>query len=287
MPVTDRHQRLCDTRLYLVATVPPVAKGADPPAFWWTALEASVRGGATAVQLRFKGATTADRIQLARKARQLLGEQPLLIVNDDLEAALDDAVDGLHLGRDDAVRLLVGPERPSDTAVAIRRLFAALPQGLHARFRLRAVSRLGFQSLEVWDGLALARQRLGPERLLGTSTRNCLEVELALRAGADHMGFGAMAPTRTKDDTRPASPAELAHCARRFPTAPLFPIGGLGPRTLGPVLDAGVARAAVGSALLDAADPWAVAAELVRMLGTARPPRRLPPEEADGSAERG
>jgi thiamine-phosphate pyrophosphorylase len=66
-----------------------------------TAREA-VAGGATVVQLRDKNASSAGLVEtgLALKAA-LAGSGALLIVNDDVEAAIAIGADGLHIGQDD------------------------------------------------------------------------------------------------------------------------------------------------------------------------------------------
>ena len=59
----------------------------------------AVAEGATVVQLRLKHATTDELVERGRR----LGELPaLLIVNDDVEAALRLRADGVHLGRSDS-----------------------------------------------------------------------------------------------------------------------------------------------------------------------------------------
>ena len=58
---------------------------------------AAVEGGVTVVQLRVK-APTEQVVQAGRGFREL---PATFIVNDDVEAALELAADGVHLGRDD------------------------------------------------------------------------------------------------------------------------------------------------------------------------------------------
>lgn len=218
-----RIARLAQCRLYLVASVPVGSDPADPGPAWWRAVEGAVRGGAGAVQLRAKGTTTATLIGLLIRARERLAPSTLLIVNDDLDAARGSGADGLHLGREDAE--VLGGAGPG------------------ARGR----------------GLRHARQLLGLEALLGASTRSLREVLDAVAAGADHVGFGALAASATKSDSVLASPGELAATLRAHPGLPIFPIGGLGPDTLGIILAAGARRAAVGAAVLGAPDPEAAA----------------------------
>ena len=76
------------------------------------AARAAVQGGATVVQLRLKGAATAEVVEAGRPFREL---PVLFVVNDDVEAALALDADGVHLGRGDpgveratGARLLLG-----------------------------------------------------------------------------------------------------------------------------------------------------------------------------------
>ncbi|OWV70625.1 thiamine-phosphate synthase [Rhizobium sp. R634] len=71
-------------------------------------------GGATMVQLRDKHAGTARMIETGRALKQVLhGTSTLLIVNDDVEAAIAIGADGLHIGQDDMdardARQMIGP----------------------------------------------------------------------------------------------------------------------------------------------------------------------------------
>ena len=61
--------------------------------------QAAVDAGATVVQLRVKGATTA---QLVERGRPFGGLGATFVVDDDVEAALELGADGVHLGRGDA-----------------------------------------------------------------------------------------------------------------------------------------------------------------------------------------
>jgi thiamine-phosphate pyrophosphorylase len=58
----------------------------------------AVEGGATVVQLRLKGAPTAEVVERGRPFGDLPGT---FIVNDDVDAAIELNADGVHLGRDD------------------------------------------------------------------------------------------------------------------------------------------------------------------------------------------
>ena len=58
----------------------------------------AVEGGATVIQLRLKGASTAEIVETGRPFR---GLPVTFVVNDDVEAALELRADGVHLGRTD------------------------------------------------------------------------------------------------------------------------------------------------------------------------------------------
>ena len=63
-----------------------------------TAMRA-VEGGATVIQLRLKGARTEEVVEVGRPFR---GLPAIFVVNDDVDAALALAADGVHLGQNDS-----------------------------------------------------------------------------------------------------------------------------------------------------------------------------------------
>ncbi|MBY3029694.1 thiamine phosphate synthase [Rhizobium leguminosarum] len=75
----------------------------------------AIAGGATMVQLRVKHAGTIGMIETGRALKQALdGTGALLIVNDDVEAAIAIGADGLHIGQEDMdamrARTMIGPD---------------------------------------------------------------------------------------------------------------------------------------------------------------------------------
>ncbi len=90
----------------------------------------AVREGATVVQLRVKGATTAEVVARGRDFRTLAA---MFVINDDVDAALALGADGVHLGDEDpgahraiAAGLLVGMSASEpDSAAACARAGAA------------------------------------------------------------------------------------------------------------------------------------------------------------------
>jgi len=106
-----------------------------------------------------------------------------------------------------------------------------------------------------------ARQRLGPDRLIGLSTRTPAQIDAAAQADVDYIGVGPVNETPTKPGRAAVGLALVEYAARRA-TLPFFAIGGISPANVDRVRDAGGARVAVVRALTEAADPAASAREL-------------------------
>lgn len=78
-------------------------------------VRSALRGGARAVQLRNKGETARDRLQLGRRLRDLTRDSgALLLVNDRLDLALALSADGIHVGPDDLPVGVVRSAMPND-----------------------------------------------------------------------------------------------------------------------------------------------------------------------------
>jgi thiamine-phosphate pyrophosphorylase len=84
----------------------------------------AVKGGATVVQLRVKGATTADLVDRGGPIRDL---PALFVVDDDVEAAVRLGADGVHLGRDDP-----GAERALAAGLLLGRSAAGVAEAVAA-----------------------------------------------------------------------------------------------------------------------------------------------------------
>jgi thiamine-phosphate pyrophosphorylase len=115
----------------------------------------------------------------------------------------------------------------------------------------------GADGLHVGDDdlpTAEARRIIGPAMLLGRSTRTLAEARAAIAAGADHVGFGPMFSTRTKEiAAEPRGLDALREVAGAL-GAPVVAIGGITLETVGDVARAGAAAAAVIEDLLSRGD---------------------------------
>jgi thiamine-phosphate pyrophosphorylase len=115
----------------------------------------------------------------------------------------------------------------------------------------------------------VARRLLGPDALVGATTRSLAQIEAAAAAGADHVGLGPIFPTSTKHVAHvPLGLDGLARVAGRAPL-PVVAIAGIGLETIGAVAAAGAWCAAVAGALLGADDVRARAERLQRAFSAA------------------
>jgi thiamine-phosphate pyrophosphorylase len=110
------------------------------------------------------------------------------------------------------------------------------------------------------EGVAAARARLGPGRLVGASCYDRLGLaRAAVAAGADYVAFGSFFPSPTKPNAVRAD-VGLLRRARRELTVPLVAIGGMTPENGISLVAAGADMLAAIGAVFGAADPRAAAA---------------------------
>ena len=112
------------------------------------------------------------------------------------------------------------------------------------------------------DGaVAVARALLGPEKLIGVSTRTIKEAQRAAAAGADYIGLGSLYPTATKGDAVVVG-LERLKAVRTAVALPIVAIGGIDRDNAGAVIAAGADCIAVISAVMQAPRPDLAAGEL-------------------------
>ena len=104
------------------------------------------------------------------------------------------------------------------------------------------------------EGLATAREALGPGRILGVSCYGDLDLaEAAAKAGADYLAFGSVFPSVTKPGASRVSLETLREARCRF-DLPVAAIGGITLDNAPEVIAAGADLLAVVSDLFDAMD---------------------------------
>jgi thiamine-phosphate diphosphorylase len=86
--------------------------------------------------------------------------------------------------------------------------------------------------------------------------------------GADYIAVGAMFPTGTKLDTRPAG-VETLRQVKGSVGVPVIAIGGINASNIGQIADAGADSACVATAVTKADDPEAATRELSNLFSQA------------------
>jgi thiamine-phosphate pyrophosphorylase len=102
--------------------------------------------------------------------------------------------------------------------------------------------------------IGFAREMLGPQRIIGRSTKNPEEMQQAIADGADYIGVGPVYETPTKAG-RAAAGLDYVRYAVKQAAIPWFAIGGISAETLADVLTAGAERVAVVRAIMAAEHP--------------------------------
>ena len=168
-------------------------------------------------------------------------------------------------------------EQPREAQVELARQLGRLCRDAGATFLVNDSAALARDCaadgvhLGQGDGsISAARTILGPEKLIGVSTRTVAQAQRAESEGADYIGLGAMFPTGSKDDAELVGVARLRQ-VRQAVRLPIVAIGGIVYANAGEVIDAGADALAVISAV--AADPRPVLAarELALLFNRRKP----------------
>ena len=120
---------------------------------------------------------------------------------------------------------------------------------------------VGQDELSVKD----VRSIVGVDRLIGVSTHDLQQARQAVLDGANYIGVGPTFPSPTKVFEQYTGVRLLKDVADDL-KIPAFAIGGIGPENILEVIDSGISRVAVSSAVTGASDPAEAARHLMRML---------------------
>jgi len=121
---------------------------------------------------------------------------------------------------------------------------------------------LGQQDLPI----AIARQILGPQAIIGRSTTSPKEMSKAIAEGADYLGVGPVYPTPTKPG-KAAAGLEYVRYALANSPLPWYAIGGIDTNNISQVIAAGARKIAEVRAIMDAENPTQVTQNLLSQLG--------------------
>lgn len=231
--------------------------------------------GAACKQLRYRVYTLESRL-FAGDRRQRLRECRLYLVtspNENLLAITEAALRGglrLVQYRDKDSHDQVRWQRARDLQQLCRQYGALLLVNDRVDLALAVEAdgvHLGQQDLPV----AVARQLLGPDKIIGRSTTNPQEMAKAIAEGADYIGVGPVYATPTKAGKAPAGLDYVRYAAANA-SLPWFAIGGIDGQNLEQVTSAGAPRVAIVRAIMEAENPQQVTAQLITQLQTNKTP---------------
>ena len=176
------------------------------------------------------------------------------------QAALDGGADTIQYRRKQGATRLMLQE-----AIAIREACRRKKVTLIVNDRVDVALFSDADGVHVGDEdlpVSLAREILGPGRIIGGSAYDAQGAQARLRDGADYGGIGPVFSTTSKPDAGPV--LGLAGLARAVREAkfPLIAIGGINAENLAEVLATGVYGVAVLGAVCLADDPAAEVAKL-------------------------
>ncbi|MCI5600578.1 MAG: thiamine phosphate synthase [Hallerella sp.] len=109
--------------------------------------------------------------------------------------------------------------------------------------------------------VAMARKLMGPNKIVGATTKTVPQALEAYKQGADYLGVGAIYPTTTKVVTILTSVETLKEIVKAVPI-PVNAIGGLNKENIGVLRGTGIAGICAVSAIQKSSDPEAAAREL-------------------------
>jgi thiamine-phosphate pyrophosphorylase len=226
-------------------------------------------------RLRYVSYTLERAIGITRSSLERLAGARLYVLIDGRTSMEDFARLAKSLIDAGAHVLQLRDKRLDDRQLLERaRLLRELTQGTPTLFivndrpDLAALSRadgvhVGQEELAVKD----ARRIVGPEALIGVSTHSIEQARQAVLDGADYIGVGPTFPSPTKQFEHFPG-LELLRAVAGEIRLPAFAIGGITLEDLPEVLATGLHRVAVGSALLNTADPDTMAIEMLRVLNS-------------------
>ncbi|MCK4305619.1 MAG: thiamine phosphate synthase [Candidatus Eisenbacteria sp.] len=119
--------------------------------------------------------------------------------------------------------------------------------------------------------ISLARQMLGPDRIIGGSATTLEEATEVMWAGADYVGLGPVFGTDSKPDAKVAIGLERLREVAAALEIPVVAIGGIGIPQVSDILATGAHGIALIQAVVLAADPKAATAGLKAAIDAALP----------------
>ncbi len=225
--------------------------------------------GAACKQMRYRSYTLESQLMFYQRQQKLRSALLYLVTSpheqlfDIVEAALRGGVTLVQYRdkeADDAIRL----QRAEKLCYLCHRYEALLIVNDRIDLALAVDAdgvHLGQQDLSV----ALARQLLGSQKLIGRSTHCLDDLQRALAEGADYIGVGPVYETPTKAG-RTAVGLGYVRDAAEQATIPWFAIGGIDLANLEEVINAGAQRVSVVRAIMQAENPTLITQQFLSRL---------------------
>ncbi|MBK1987543.1 thiamine phosphate synthase [Sphaerospermopsis aphanizomenoides BCCUSP55] len=225
--------------------------------------------GSAFKQMRYQ-IYTLESTLMGYQRHQLLGRSRLYLVTspvEDLFATVEAALKG-------GLTLVQYREKTADDLIRLERAkqLCQLCHDYGALFIINdrvdlalAVNADGVHLGQQDIPIAVARQLLGSQRIIGRSTTNPQEMQGAITEGADYIGVGPVYETPTKAGKAAAGLEYVSYAVKNCPI-PWFAIGGIDASNINDVIDAGGQRVAVVRSLMQAEQPTLVAQYFIAQL---------------------
>lgn len=131
-----------------------------------------------------------------------------------------------------------------------------------------AVDAAGVHIGQLDSAIAIARNKLGHDKIIGVSCNNRLEYALtAQQQGADYIAFGRFYPSQTKPNAPQAALNLLAE-ARQQITLPITAIGGITAENASPLVQAGADMLAVIQGIFAQPDVYQATRQLAEIFAS-------------------
>ena len=161
-----------------------------------------------------------------------------------------------------------------DLALSLKQVLAPYGVPLIINDRVDVALASGADGVHIGQSdmpFTMARQLLGPDRIIGLSVENFAQIAEANALDVDYIGVSPVFATPTKTDTAEPFGIDGLSKAVAMSTHPAVGIGGMNASTAAEVIAAGADGIAVVSAIVCAPSPREAASELVRIVNSARP----------------
>ncbi|GAB3678795.1 thiamine phosphate synthase [Halopiger thermotolerans] len=188
-----------------------------------------------------------------------------------VEAAIDGGIDAVQLREKDT-----DARRRYELGLEVRDLTAEAGVDLIVNDRVDIARAIDADGVHVGQSdlpVAVARDLLGPDAIVGCSASTVEEAREAEAEGADYLGVGTIYGTTSKDvdpEKDRIGPERVADIADAV-SIPIVGIGGITADNAGPIVEAGATGVAVISEITAAEDPRAATEALARAVETATP----------------